>query len=227
MKRLQFLFSGALVTVVCTLAAPDSAIAKTLLYSPFGSAPVTVKIGKSAQAPVQYVVWQRNSDRACQFTVIGNGSGLFDDYAVFGSPFADHIEVVRPDLVTTFCNALLRELIYGGHFLDLFGGDGNDGLYSLSTGDTSIFGGNGNDDIISAGSGAYLYGGDGNDDLIATHLAVNDEHLYGGAGYDCLEDRSGAATVVDCGSGDFDILVTLYGEPMSRNCEFRHAGNCS
>ena len=71
MKGMHLLMAFVVLAVVHSLVATNSALAVTILSSPFGSAYVTVRIGANAQAPVQLVVWKRNSDGACSATTIG------------------------------------------------------------------------------------------------------------------------------------------------------------
>ena len=125
----------------------------------------------------------------------------------------------------SFCNYLLTGLNHGGRYLDVYGLDGNDRLDCGRAGDSWLFGGNGNDVLFSIAAG-NLYGGAGIDQIIAASNTFTSEVLSGGSGNDCLDDRNVAAAVIDCGSGSSDHLATYYGEPFSTNCEIKENSLC-
>jgi Ca2+-binding RTX toxin-like protein len=204
-------------------AGGGTALAFTQMTSPFGpDAPVGATIGSNNQGTAQMIVWQRLSDGVCAFTPIGDAAGLFDDYGVVGSSGNDEIMIAPTS--SGRCGAPMGALVYGGHYLDLYGGAGNDVLVS-DTGDTWLFGQDGNDHLEFHGNG-NLYGGSGIDHLFALTTFFSGEGLFGEAGGDCLEDGNGAAAAVDCGSGAFDLVSTHFGVPMSVNCEFSTPSNC-
>jgi Ca2+-binding RTX toxin-like protein len=91
-------------------------------------------------------------------------------------------------------------------------------------GDTWLYGGDGDDELEYGGFGK-LFGGNGNDRLITMTSFISSESLLGEGGNDCLEDRSGAAFVFDCGNG-FDTKSTHFGNPMSVNCEITISASC-
>jgi hypothetical protein len=212
------------------LAGSGSALAVTEVRSPFGSSPVQAFIGSSPSlpfqigGPFQIILWRRLSDSACLGTVIGNESGLFDDYEVLASSGNDRIRILPTgDSNTPFCGVSMNGLIYGGHYLDLFGLGGNDQL-STGNGDTWMWGQDGDDSLISNGFGV-MYGGAGNDVLVAISAIFNNEALFGENGNDCLEDRNAAALSFDCGAGT-DRYVTFFGTPISTNCETPISTGC-
>jgi len=205
--------------MVHSIAAAGSALALSTVNSPFGpSAPVQALIGRNTQAPVEVIVWKRVSDGACKSTLIGDAFGLTDDVLVVGSSGADTIIVEEraPDYDAIFCNFHLNTLDYGGHFLDVHGGAGDDTLLSGS-GDTWHYGEDGNDYLAFKGAG-NLFGGNGNDIVIAMSSIFTAEGLYGEAGSDCLEDQNNAAFTIDCGPGS-DQISLAYGIPIRVNCE--------
>lgn len=219
MKGMRLLIALVVLAVAHSLVATNSALALTIVSSPFGSSSVTVKIGANGQAPVQVVVWKRNWDGACQATAIGTSQALYDDYHVVGGPGNDSMEILGNVGSVSFCNYWLIGLTYGGRYLDLYGGDGDDRLScGRAVGDSWLFGENGNDFLFSIAAG-NLYGGAGVDQIIAGSTTFTSEVLSGAAGNDCLDDRNVSAAVIDCGSGSSDSLATYYGEPFSTNCE--------
>jgi hypothetical protein len=71
-------------------------MAVTELFSPFGSEPVSARIGSRTMFfffTFQVVVWQNISTGACSTTPIGDASGLNDDYLVHGTGGADRLEI--------------------------------------------------------------------------------------------------------------------------------------
>jgi Ca2+-binding RTX toxin-like protein len=190
---------GAFVAVQ-VFGGGGTALAVTQLTSPFGSTtPVQVFIGANSAGTAQAVLWKRLSDGACLSNTIGSGSGLFDDYQIVTSSGNDDVRILVGSLVTSFCSIAVKGLVYGGHYLDLYGGAGND-VMSSANGDTWIFGQDGNDGIFFSGFGR-LFGGTGNDKLVAASAIFTAEGLFGDDGSDCLEDRNAAAATFDCGAG--------------------------
>lgn len=200
-----------------TLAGGD-ALARTQLNSPFGaSAPVTVYAGSCGSAPCQLAVWQRKSDGACSTMTIGDGAGLFDDTELYGSSGADDMTVGIIHGLITFCGVNLVNLLYNGHYLDLYGRQGNDFVEANMTGDTWLFGEEGNDSIFGVGPGIQ-FGGDGNDGMqVSGPFPSNSQ--YGENGSDYLEQFNPIG-YADCGAGT-DILHhgSTGAYPMNISCE--------
>lgn len=209
------------LTFVVYGALPDgAALARTQLYSPFGaSAPVTAFVGGCSSGLCQIVVWQRNSDSACAITLIGDGGGLFDNTEINGGSGNDTLYIMdSSNAYGPLCGYNLTYPIYNGYYLDLYGQGGSDDLRSHTGGDSWLFGGDGNDVVFSVGPG-NLWGGNGND-IVYARGAFSAEGLFGEAGNDCLEDENAAAATIDCGPGTDNIGRALSGAiPLNFNCE--------
>jgi Ca2+-binding RTX toxin-like protein len=107
--------------------------------------------------------------------------------------------------------------IRGGTGDDVLTGDGNDNTIWGGDGDDTIHGGGGNDALYGGDGDDTIYGDGGNDFLCGGPGA---DTLYGGDGNDFLDADDGVAdTLIDCGNGDADIVVTDGGDPSPVSCE--------
>jgi hypothetical protein len=226
MKRpiLSWLLGAALTFIAYWTLNDRPALALTIVSSPFGNTPVEVRIGSCGNAPCQVVVWHPQNG-ACQFTIIGNGTGLTDDIQVHGGGGVDALHIISGQ--TTCPGWNLGPLSYNGHYLDLYGDGGDDEvLNSQGTGDTHLHGGDGNDllDVLFLTGSLF---GEGGDDKLYSHGTFSNEVFFGGAGNDCIQDNSGAAAVIDCGSGSDKIVRTASGVvPANVNCESISNNSC-
>jgi len=216
-----FVAIGAFAAVH-TFAGSGEAFALTELTSPFGpTVPVNVFVSANSRATAQLVAWQRKSDGVCAVTQIGDSAGLWDNYRIHGSSGNDLMRIVGS---ASICNLQTSPLVYGGYYLDMWGGAGNDTL-SAGNGNTWLSGGDGDDSMFFAGQGA-LWGGNGNDTLIAGSSFFTVERLFGEEGNDCLADANGGTSTFDCGPGA-DRWSSAQGSPMNRmNCETQITTTC-
>jgi Ca2+-binding RTX toxin-like protein len=200
------LAAGALIMALAW-AAP--ARAYTVVSSPYGTQPVSARIGSYTVFGVtgQVIVWQRKSDGACNVQVIGNAAGLSDDYLVNGTPGNDRLEIQPWWTSNSFCGRNIAPLVYGAHFIDLDGGAGDDIVVCGSKGDTFIYGSDGNDGLLSFNPNGVLSGGPGDDSIYADGNGSG-EVVTGDAGNDCLFDFTGAAARFDGGDGTDTVSGT-------------------
>ena len=190
----------SMLLLIATAAAP--AMAATQVNTPFGSAPVVAVVGSRTFPnpwPVPIIVWQRVSDGSCSVQQLGSAAGLSADYEVHGGSGNDLI-VVLGENGENFCGIPLTEIVYNGHYLDIFGGSGNDRL-KCARGDTWLFGEAGNDHLYSQNPNGAQLGGTGNDSIIYGGQSGT-AALYGEDGDDCLSSEFPRAIVMDCGSGN-------------------------
>lgn len=165
--------------------------------SPFINDPVIARIGSHPSG--QWIGWQSQLTGQCVWRIIGNQSGLYDDTLVFFGQSGDLIYV--QDQSVDFCGARLGVPLYNGRHLDLFGGDGDNVMWSLSTGNTWIDGGTGKDQIYSGRGSAQLSGWGGDDKLWASGSGTGLKVL-GGYGDDCLTISTNLTpTKMSCGEG--------------------------
>lgn len=230
--------TGTVVTTVLVLglASISPAMAATDIYPPFwrGGAvsarigSTTVSLPSGGTEVRQVIVWQTAATGACATTILGGPSGLFDDFHVHGSGGNDLLEIQFWWLSTTKCGQTIDPLVYGGHYLDISGGPGNDVVSCLSRGDTYVAGEDGNDGLYSDNPFGLLSGGAGNDSIFSDGGPEGREIVYGGDGDDCLSDHSGNAAIFDCGTGT-DRLSTANGWHVPDNaisCESFALATC-
>ena len=174
--------------------------AATTKGSPFGNAPVSVRIGSDPEG--QWIGWQNQTTGECAWDWIGDTTGINDDYLVASGQGNDSL-VVQTTLAT-FCGYPIGIPRYNGHVLDLYGYGGNDFLSSPTTLNTSIFGGEGNDWITSGNGIATLKGFNGDDLILASGSGFGGRY-YGEAGNDCLFIKPTLApALMTCGDGTAD-----------------------
>jgi Ca2+-binding RTX toxin-like protein len=204
------------------------AMATTDLYPPYGSQPVSAMIGsytgrnsQGVSITYQVVLWQNKSSGACQFTVIGNGSGLNDNYIVHGTSGADRLYIQGG--TNWFCATYytIRPLVYGGYYLDVTGAAGNDIVENGGPGDSFVYGGDGDDGVSSWSAYGVIAGEDGNDSLYSENL---NQVVVGGAGNDCLYSASGSAQTFDCQDGSDSWAGTQV--PGAVSCEYHNPYDC-
>jgi len=186
-----------------SFAAARPALAVTDLFSPFGSQPVSALVGSRTLLfglTAQVIVWQNKATGACSTTVIGSSGGLSDDYLVHGTSGADRLEIQPWYGSNSFCGSAMNPLVYGGHFIDLDGGSGNDVVICASEGDSFIYGSDGDDVLVSFNPNGVLSGGSGNDTIFAGGFPTN-QIVFGDSGNDCLHADFGAAQTFNCGDG--------------------------
>ena len=218
-RTMQWILGAFLIWTVCATLSERNALATIkVLNSPYGANDaVEVFIGDCTTAPCQIVVYKRLSDNACQFTVVGNGLGLTQDIQVYGSTVTDVI-VIAANFIDTGCGYSVGNLSLNGWNVIVHGGAGDDFLWSFLPISAAIYGDAGNDQLQTPGTG-ILDGGYGNDGF-ATAGTFTNAVIRGGAGNDCIEDYSGSAGSVDCGTGTDTLVPTSGGAvPASLNCE--------
>jgi Ca2+-binding RTX toxin-like protein len=190
--------------------------------SPFGSSTPVVAIIGSYNGQ-QIVQWQNQYTGACAQTVIGNASGLTDNWLIASGSGSDTI--YRKGWHPTFCGKDIGELVYNGHYLDIDAGGGNDWV-TLQTGDTWIYGGAGNDYMDSTDPYAHMYGQAGNDFVRSVSAFTDFDVLSGGDGDDCLEDMSWSAVSFDCGPGANDRRHQSNAPANAVGCELTTTAPC-
>ena len=191
-------------------AAARPAMAFTDLVPPFGSQPVSARVGSRTifGLTFQVIVWQNKSSGACSTSIIGGASGLNDDYLVHGTTGEDQLEIQPWFTSNSFCGSTIAPLVYGGHFIDLDGGPGPDAVICASKGDSFIFGSEGDDVLLSFNPAGVLSGGPGNDSIYADGSPAN-QIVFGDSGNDCLFSFSGAAQTFNCGDGSDTVSGTV------------------
>jgi Ca2+-binding RTX toxin-like protein len=114
------------------------------------------------------------------------------------------------------------DIVAGGNGNDrIYGGDGSDVL-SGDNGIDRIYGGTGDDRLIGGDGDDYLYGEDGNDDIRGS---AGNDYLSGGAGNDVIFDDRGS-NIAYGGDGDDRIyLYTNTSGPISNNRVYGDGGN--
>ncbi|MBZ0120408.1 MAG: hypothetical protein K8H88_25680 [Sandaracinaceae bacterium] len=168
------------------------------------------------------------------YYVLGNTSGLSDDYEIHGDSSTAGTGVDTMILIGTngytppssdYCasgswrTGSWNVLSYNGFYLDLYGDGGND--WELDSGTASglatyLMGGAGNDYLELNGSGGAAYGEAGADTIYALSGSGSGETLNGGSGSDCLWDASNSFSSFDCGA---DTDTRNNGNTGTSNCE--------
>jgi hypothetical protein len=209
----------ALAAFAVLAASSGSAAARTVISNPFGvSVAVDVIIGSKTNpsgAVEQVVVWQQVGTDTCQTTVIGNASGLDDDYLVQLSNDRDLLWIPASDWGVGSCLGHGTTLSRAGHYIDVDMLAGNDDGNAI--GDTYLYGGTGNDRLRTFDPVGGVFGDDGDDTLSAESSSGTEERLDGGNDNDCLDDFSQSSAFFDCGPGEDQFV----GSPTDgeNNCE--------
>ena len=190
---------GLMVAASVTLASA-SAFAETAYFDPFGSAPTTAYIGTDPNdGNTQWIGWKNKNTNQCAWHQIGDGNGLWDYTEVWSDNGNNDITVLSTTI--SWCGYTLSPPIFGGYWMELFGGDNNDRLISASTYDVWLWAGSGADFLESGRADALLAGGPGNDSLSA-HGAGSGHYVYGEDGDDCVHVSSlSSPALVSCGNG--------------------------
>jgi len=144
-----------------------------------------------------------------QWTNLGTGSGLSDNWLIHGDSSAtgagwDVVKVLRgTTTITGDCaptSGSWGALTFNAFYLDVYGDDGNDDASAGGGSNSSwAFGGAGNDYARQFSSISLAKGGDGNDTVFGN--GGSGDGLYGEAGNDCLWDDNNTWVAYDCGSG--------------------------
>jgi Ca2+-binding RTX toxin-like protein len=187
----------------------------TLLQSPYGfNAAVNVTIGSSNGR--QIVLWEKIGTTECTTTVLGT-TGLNDNYTIQASSMNDFVWLPAGGWGLGACGGVSGgALNYAGHYLDVDGWQGNDGIGG-GAGDTWLLGYTGNDRLETWSPIGHVLGEAGDDTLSARGSGTS-QYLQGGDGNDCLQDENAAALVFDCGAGT-DSRVSGWTPPGSVSCE--------
>src|SRR5262249_50004301 len=153
-RTMQWLVGAVLVWAVCaTLSERNAQAIIKIVNTPFGpNDSVQVFLGACTTAPCQIVVYRRISDGACQFTVVGNGSGLTQDIQVTGSNVTD-IMVIASNFFDTGCGYSVGNFLTNGWNVLMHGGSGDDILANYMPTYASMYGEDGNDIFTNYGSG--------------------------------------------------------------------------
>jgi Ca2+-binding RTX toxin-like protein len=178
------------------VVSAGDAQAQIVVGNPWGNAPMNVYIGMSGG--VAKAVFLNRSTNACATSLLGNGSGLTNDFLIMGGSDMDFLIVVG-GLAPRFdvCGTSVFSLSFNGHFLDVSGNGGVDFVFN-GTGDSWAYGGEGNDTVQTFSPVGNAFGENGNDRVFGTS-AVSSDRLFGQAGDDCLEDSGNAHNAFDCG----------------------------
>jgi hypothetical protein len=177
--------------------AGGEAQAAVPLTNPWGNDPVIV--GAAMEDNQQKVVWWNEATGACFTDIVGNSTGLDQDYVVVGGNSDDFV----PHHYLPSCNGQYRDndLRYNGYYLDYHMGGGRDDLLPMSAGygNTYFFGGSNSDKMSMIYPMGDMQGEAGNDEIVGD--TGSGDKLFGGDGNDCLWDHSGVAAAYDCGPG--------------------------
>lgn len=216
-----------LILAVALSPIPAKAINPGDFYSPFGTSPVTVRVGYHSASNSTYIFWQRKSDGTCFTNQIGGATvpATTNSIFVYGSPGNDDM-VVLPWNDTFTCTGagsftLSPPTYYNGIFL--FGQAGNDvvqgGNGVGNHGSLKLYGGDGNDLLFNYGPNTSLYGGNGND-VLWTNSGGAYVLMYGEGGDDCLDMTSAPTTPNEiwCGAGTDRIAPTWW---RGTDCEIQ------
>jgi len=172
---------GAFAAVAAAMS--PSAFALTFVNDPFGDASSTAYIGRHPGSGNNYIYWKNNATGACAFTYLGAG-GLNDNYSISALGGDDTVLLVQRS--TTFCGAPTSPLNFNGHFMSIFGGDGNDHLIGGS-GDVYLYGQGGSDVLETSFGPVDLEGDDGNDTLVEYAGGPGSNGIFEASyGNDCL-----------------------------------------
>lgn len=144
---------------------------------------------------------------------------------IYGLGGDDWIDATSSHVGVTIYGGAGDDRIFGSNFADridvgagtsnvAFGMDGNDTIIGGSGRDT-LYGGHGNDVLFGRAGNDVLWGEWGNDTLLGE---AGDDSLYGGAGNDVLLGGNGA-DLLDGGAGDADAADAFYGIDVTRGIE--------
>jgi hypothetical protein len=210
-------------------AVPRTAVALTTAPSPYASAKIYVGATSSGNTYVVFCNLAAAGVGALQ--QIGGPSGLFDNVQVLGGSGHDNIQVLNGSTSDSCAAGLSQGPIYGTHYLDVYGGGGDDSIdVEPPSGDTYSFGGAGNDVVWNFSSIGNIFGDAGDDELhLFSGATTKADGAQGGDGNDCLQDFSGTALIFDCGAGTADKYVgslpaTTFG---ATGCEIQKTLSCA
>ena len=192
-----YLAAGATLAII--QLASGSVFAATVT-DPFGNAGSTGYVNKDPSDNSHWINWKNKATGACSFTFLGNG-GLSDNFNVEGSGGDDDLIVLSSSNNFSFCGFQMTGPNYNGHFLDLFGGDGGDGMFS-DIGDTWLSGNAGDDRITSGNAAASIFGGAGNDSINNGAGGGSGGNTFGEDGNDCVNVNTlQTPASMSCGAG--------------------------
>jgi hypothetical protein len=213
----------AATLVAASLASSAECFAITILDDPFGGSNVAC-LGRDQADDKTYIMWTKGNVpfHACLGKQqLGDEHGLFDSFEVQGHDGSDYISIGCAIACGFTTTSLQPDFAWGGHYIDLNGGDGNDRL-RVGDGnagefmDSWLFGGAGADWLVGSAPIGRLLGHDGNDTLESTSSFATGEWLDGGNHDDCLKASGTDIAYFDCGPGnDKWLTFTL----VSQNCE--------
>jgi hypothetical protein len=207
-----------------------SASALMVLNSPFGNDPVAMYVGTIDNLGGQYVFWEDLNTNQCDTGTSVGVDALSDDLEIHGGPGNDYLIAVGGDTDgTTFCGWVWDAPITSGTYINLFGGDGDDQLWSQDNGDVWMYGEGGNDFFQSGNPAATIYGGDGDDQIYVSGQADTDNRcgydIEGNAGNDCLViDPNSLVIDVSCGGQSGDNWSGPQTQPQ--DCPLTNQGIC-
>lgn len=210
---LRVILGGALI------AGWSSSAAAAQYWDYFGDGPSTIYVGTDPYDGNSQWIGYQDQYGNCAWDYVAGGSGYTETVTVMGMGGGDAIFEV-PSGGVYFCDYLLEPPILNGHQLNFNGGDGSDWLvqepghtgsfssYSWMEGDycTNLFcsGDPAYHDILVAYADDWTdqpqMFGDNGDDVLWASISTSSAYMSGGAGNDCIQVNSSAATV-SCGSG--------------------------
>jgi hypothetical protein len=202
------------------LARPASAATVTP-PSEWGNANVSAVVG-SSQVHGQVVCFRASGQQPVAY-ILGNASGLNNNWLVATNGGNDTVTVVSSTALITDCGLTLFPLVYGVNprtrkswRLDVSTRGGND-FIDCGSGASDCDGAQGNDRLFSVSSVGKISGGSGKDTLTGQAGQTALDRLSGGSDRDCLRDDGNRHALFDCGSGNNDLYVGNV--PDQINCE--------
>jgi hypothetical protein len=221
-SKTRTLVLTAATVLAASLATSADCFAVTALPDPWPESNVAC-VGRMPFENKTFIVWGRGGGQfpACIWQQIGNETALFDDYIVQGKAGNDQLKIGCTILCGATNTTLEANVAWGGHYIDLDGGDGHDRLSSWSSNgslfvDSWFFGGPGNDWLTSFSSMGRLLAGGGNDTIESTSQFATNEWLDGGDNDDCLKANGVSTAYFNCGPGT-DSFATF--TSVNQNCE--------
>jgi hypothetical protein len=219
----------AAAAVTASLATAREAFAWQALEDPFGGSNVAC-VGRDPADNKTYIQWIIGGSQfhscAARYE-IGDATSLYDDYDVLGLDGNDYLSIGCDFICGRTTIVYEPDIAWGGHYIDLVGGDGNDQLFSQHiTGhfdvDSWFFGGPGNDRFVTNNIIGRMIAHGGDDKLRSLSEFASHGWLDGGEGDDCLEQHGGV-DYFDCGPGFDNRFGFQLGE---QNCE-AYAQHCA
>jgi Ca2+-binding RTX toxin-like protein len=215
------------VNVVVILAAASSgrAAAATTVNDPWGDEASEAWVNADpGDGNSHWISWKKISTGECAFTSLGDSSGFSDDFNVQGNGGNDKIRITTFN--GTFCGFSMTTPNYNGHFMDLFGQDGNDYM-TAGTGDTFLHGANGSDALYTQRGSAFVTGGSGEDAIWFAASGSASGTVQGDDDNDCIivNGALSPAPSMSCGNGSSDLWSGPGTKPT--DCEGFNGGCCS